>query len=317
MCEIRKEIWTEIRKELWTETKTEILIEIKTEMLIEIKTETWIETLEIEKKSGEETVTTSGTGKEISEIVKGTTQGTVKEIGNGQTLATKTIQETPDLKGLIQQHSSIMQFLNFYHFVYRSPSPRSGPSHSRGRGNREMPEKRPQDSSQPHRDNPPNRNQQQPRQQVPQPGNKLFNIPAEADTTQIEDLLCLPGRVQRPSKFAIFMRGPSGSGKSFAAKLIKDKEVENGGNAPRILSLDDYFMAEVEKEEQDPETGRRVKSKVNNHSSAIKMIVNKMEFCARIQFIMEKVQDFLRKKTPWINLKAKVSDLKRVFPWAF
>jgi pantothenate kinase-related protein Tda10 len=126
-----------------------------------------------------------------------------------------------------------------------------------------MPEKRPQDSSQPQRDaSTTNRNQQQPRQQQPQLGKKLFNIPVEVDTTQIEDLLCLPGRVQRPSKFAIFMRGASGSGKSFAAKLIKDKEVENGGNAPRILSLDDYFMAEVEKEVQDPETGRRVKSKV-------------------------------------------------------
>jgi YLP motif-containing protein 1 len=58
------------------------------------------------------------------------------------------------------------------------------------------------------------------------------------------------------------MRGLPGSGKSFAAKLIKDKEVENGGNAPRILSLDDYFMAEVETETQDPDTGRKLKTKV-------------------------------------------------------
>jgi pantothenate kinase-related protein Tda10 len=131
-----------------------------------------------------------------------------------------------------------------------------------------MPEKRPQDSSQPPRDASIT-NKQQTRQQQPQLGKKLFNIPVEVDTTQIEDLLCLPGRVQRPSKFAIFMRGASGSGKSFAAKLIKDKEVENGGNAPRILSLDDYFMAEVEKEVQDPETGRRVKSKVPLHSNLL------------------------------------------------
>lgn len=160
--------------------------------------------------------------------------------------------------------------LNFLYCVLRSLSPRPGPSHSRGRGsdrgNRDMPERRPQDSSQPHRDSAANRNQRQPspRQEQPQPGKKLFNIPADVETTQVEDLLCLPGRVQRPSKFAIFMRGPSGSGKSFAAKLIKDKEVENGGNPPRILSLDDYFMTEVETDVQDPETGRRVKSKVNN-----------------------------------------------------
>nr|CAD7459621.1 unnamed protein product [Timema tahoe] len=35
-----------------------------------------------------------------------------------------------------------------------------------------------------------------------------------------------------------------------------------GGSAPRILSLDDYFMVEVEKEGKDPETGRKVTTKV-------------------------------------------------------
>lgn len=31
-----------------------------------------------------------------------------------------------------------------------------------------------------------------------------------------------------------------------------------GGSAPRILSLDDYFMMETETEETDPESGRKV-----------------------------------------------------------
>lgn len=39
----------------------------------------------------------------------------------------------------------------------------------------------------------------------------------------------------------------SGSGKSYLAKFLRDLEVENGGNAPRIHSMDDYFMTEVEK----------------------------------------------------------------------
>lgn len=39
----------------------------------------------------------------------------------------------------------------------------------------------------------------------------------------------------------------SGSGKSYLAKMLRDLEVENGGNAPRIHSIDDYFMTEVEK----------------------------------------------------------------------
>lgn len=34
------------------------------------------------------------------------------------------------------------------------------------------------------------------------------------------------------------------------------------GSAPRILSLDDYFIVETEKEEKDPETGRKVTKKV-------------------------------------------------------
>ncbi|CAH0560761.1 unnamed protein product [Brassicogethes aeneus] len=66
--------------------------------------------------------------------------------------------------------------------------------------------------------------------------------------TVIEDLICNPGRFSRPPKIVIILRGPSGSGKTYLAKLIKDKEVENGGSAPRILSLDDYFMVEQEKE---------------------------------------------------------------------
>lgn len=42
----------------------------------------------------------------------------------------------------------------------------------------------------------------------------------------------------------------------------QDKEVECGGPAPRVLSLDDYFITEVEKEERDPDTGKKVKKKV-------------------------------------------------------
>lgn len=42
----------------------------------------------------------------------------------------------------------------------------------------------------------------------------------------------------------------------------QDKEVECGGPALRVLSLDDYFITEVEKEERDPDTGKKVKKKV-------------------------------------------------------
>lgn len=38
--------------------------------------------------------------------------------------------------------------------------------------------------------------------------------------------------------------------------------MEFGGAPPRVLGLDDYFMTEVEKEEKDPDTGKRIKTKV-------------------------------------------------------
>lgn len=41
----------------------------------------------------------------------------------------------------------------------------------------------------------------------------------------------------------ILLRGPSGSGKSFVAKTIKEKESEMNGSV-RILSIDDYFTTE-------------------------------------------------------------------------
>lgn len=44
-----------------------------------------------------------------------------------------------------------------------------------------------------------------------------------------------------------FLLSFSGSGKSYLAKMLRDLEVENGGTAPRIHSMDDYFMTEVDK----------------------------------------------------------------------
>ena len=38
-----------------------------------------------------------------------------------------------------------------------------------------------------------------------------------------------------------------------------------GAPAPRLLSLDSYFLTEVEKMERDPETGRRVKKMVQEY----------------------------------------------------
>ncbi|KAF5302169.1 hypothetical protein FQR65_LT08592 [Abscondita terminalis] len=95
----------------------------------------------------------------------------------------------------------------------------------------------------------------QPERKVEQP---TVTAP-KSNVLHIEDILSSPGRFTRPPRIVIILRGPPGSGKSFLAKLIKDKEVENGGSAPRILCLDDYFMVEQEKEVE--EDGRKVKIK--------------------------------------------------------
>ncbi|XP_068210451.1 YLP motif-containing protein 1-like isoform X6 [Palaemon carinicauda] len=85
------------------------------------------------------------------------------------------------------------------------------------------------------------------------------------ETVTIEDLISVPGRFMRPPKMVIILRGPPGSGKTTVAKMIKDREIENGGSPPRILSLDDYFMVETEKMVEDPDTGRKVKTKIMDY----------------------------------------------------
>lgn len=74
----------------------------------------------------------------------------------------------------------------------------------------------------------------------------------------IEDLLLPPGRFKRPPRICFILRGVPGSGKSYLARLIKDCEVKHGGQAPRVLSIDDYFLVEKEEREPDPKTGRPV-----------------------------------------------------------
>uniref|UniRef100_A0A2S2PV52 YLP motif-containing protein 1 n=1 Tax=Sipha flava TaxID=143950 RepID=A0A2S2PV52_9HEMI len=92
--------------------------------------------------------------------------------------------------------------------------------------------------------------------------NNEVEKPSNRKLLTIDTLLCPPGRLNRPSKIVIILRGLPGSGKSYVAKLIKEKEVAMGGQAPRILSLDDYFMTEVTKTEIDPETNKKVEKKV-------------------------------------------------------
>ena len=57
----------------------------------------------------------------------------------------------------------------------------------------------------------------------------------------IDSVLAAEGRMSRPPKIVIILRGVPGSGKSHLAKLIKDRELEAGGDQMRTMCLDDYF----------------------------------------------------------------------------
>ncbi|XP_062266917.1 YLP motif-containing protein 1 isoform X2 [Platichthys flesus] len=96
---------------------------------------------------------------------------------------------------------------------------------------------------------------------LPPPPQPPPRVEKKPEIKNIDDLLKPPGRLTRPERIVIIMRGLPGSGKSHVAKLIRDKEVDCGGAPPRVLVLDDYFMTETEKVAKDPDTGRRVKSK--------------------------------------------------------
>ncbi|XP_018492632.1 uncharacterized protein LOC108862869 isoform X2 [Raphanus sativus] len=78
--------------------------------------------------------------------------------------------------------------------------------------------------------------------------------PTRSKVIDVSHLLKPPHRSTRPDHFVIILRGLPGSGKSYLAKLLRDMEVENGGTAPRIHSMDDYFMTEVEKVEESDST---------------------------------------------------------------
>ena len=47
--------------------------------------------------------------------------------------------------------------------------------------------------------------------------------------------------------------------------MFQEKETSHSAAAPRVISIDSYFLTEVEKEEKDLDTGRRTKRKVEQY----------------------------------------------------
>ncbi len=92
-----------------------------------------------------------------------------------------------------------------------------------------------------------------PQQQHPPPHNAAGSCAAAFGTTaepaplppsavNVLSILDPPGRARRPKRLAVILRGLPGSGKSHVARLLRDAEIARGGEAPRIFTIDDYFM---------------------------------------------------------------------------
>ncbi|CAL9126013.1 unnamed protein product [Musa acuminata var. zebrina] len=120
--------------------------------------------------------------------------------------------------------------------------------------------------------------QQAPLKQYPEAvpnvsANRPFNI--KSTIVDVCDLLKQPHRASRPDHIVVILRGLPGSGKSYLAKTLRDLEIENGGNAPRIHAMDDYFMIEVEKKVDDNEGSK------SSSSSRVKKQTTKkvVEYC--------------------------------------
>lgn len=67
--------------------------------------------------------------------------------------------------------------------------------------------------------------------------------------SQMVDIMALfgpQGRAARPPAFVVLVRGIPGSGKSWLARRLRASEQEQGGQPPRVLSIDAYFMVDTD-----------------------------------------------------------------------
>ncbi|THG22586.1 hypothetical protein TEA_013595 [Camellia sinensis var. sinensis] len=87
--------------------------------------------------------------------------------------------------------------------------------------------------------------------QPPLPASPPPPLPADPPGHPLSEPHALSSSAAKTSASLFPIPALLGGGKSYLAKLLRDLEVENGGDAPRIHSMDDYFMTEVEKVEEN------------------------------------------------------------------
>ncbi|CAD7701841.1 unnamed protein product [Ostreobium quekettii] len=93
-------------------------------------------------------------------------------------------------------------------------------------------------------------------------GYQAPKVPVPVTKVKIKTLLQKMAQAGRkPKKVAAILRGLPGSGKTEIARKLKEQALACGLEAPRIHSIDDYFMTEVETVVPAPESGRKGKQR--------------------------------------------------------
>lgn len=91
-----------------------------------------------------------------------------------------------------------------------------------------------------------------------------FNWYNKESCVEIKELLEQPSSLNRAKKIIIFIRGAPGSGKSFLANLIAQKEIEHGNRDNlKILSVDIFFEKEAYRECEHLKYEKYIESSLN------------------------------------------------------
>lgn len=91
-----------------------------------------------------------------------------------------------------------------------------------------------------------------------------FNHFNHQNVMDIKGLLWKPDRDRRPSKIMIILRGAPGSGKSHLAKMIRQKEKDESGDA-KILAIDNYISSDNDEVQSSGDESQYESQMMQNH----------------------------------------------------
>jgi hypothetical protein len=116
--------------------------------------------------------------------------------------------------------------------------------------------------------------------------------PPKPPVLDVESLLFEPYRATRPPAIVVLVRGIPGSGKSWLAQRLRAIEMENGGKAPRVLSIDPYFIVDDDENADARATNcNREKYVYDASKEGVQMPMDcACPFCSRIFLPGESVQ---------------------------